>query len=152
MQGLGEGSDPAGDGLGHGHEVHDAVGGINDRRIGDTDLGCDLGAIPHIRLGHGHGDAANKTVVPIGYSSGVGVEGVGAVVFGDHVNHVMGPATDGDVGHVEGLGIDLPVHRVGKKFPKISAVDVGGRKNGFVLVPTVAGLVVMVGRQGSLGV
>jgi hypothetical protein len=90
--------------------------------------------------------------VPIGHPGAVGVESVGAVVFGDDIDDVVVPAADGDVGHVEGLGVNLAVHRVGKEFPEIGAVDIGSREGGFVLVPAVAGLVVVVGRQGNLGV
>jgi len=152
VQGLGEGSDPGRDRLGHGHKIYGARDGVDNGGVGDADLGSDLGASAHVGLGHGHGNPADEAVVPVGHPGAVGVEGVGAVVFGDDIDHIVGAPADGNVGHVQGLGVNLPVHRVGEKFPEIGTVDVCGREDGFALVPAVASLVVMVSGQGCLGV
>lgn len=148
---LQEVGDAPADGFRHGHEIHGAGRGVDDRGVGDADLGGDLGAAVDVRLGHRHGDAADVAVVPVGHSRRIGVEGVGAVMLGHDKNHVVGAAADGEIGHIEGLGIDLPVHGVGEELAEGRAVDVGGCQDGFVLVPSVAGLVIMVGRQGNLG-
>lgn len=151
VQGLGVGGDPAGDRLGHGHKVHNAGGRVDDRGIRDSDLGGDLGTVPDVSQGYGHGATGEETGMPVGNPRRVGVKGIGAVVFGNYVSHIVGAPADADVGHVKGLGVYLAVHRVREKFSEIGTVDVGGGEDGFILVPTIAGLVVMVSGQGGLG-
>ncbi len=57
----------------------------------------------------------------------------------------MGATTNADIGHIEGLGVNLPIHRIRKKLSEGGTVDVGSGKNGFVLIPSIPSLVVMVG-------
>ena len=141
-------------GFGHGREIHGAGGRINDRGIGDSYFRGDLGAgnVDGARTRRDRGDSpADIGYVPIGYPGVVGVESVGAVVLGDNINHVMGSAADSNIRHVKGLGINLAVNRVGKKLAEGGAVDIGGGEGRFVLVPAIAGLVIVIGREGSLG-
>jgi hypothetical protein len=149
MQGLGEGGDSARNRLGHGDKVNSACGGIDHGRICDSDFRGNLGTGNIHRSGtsgNGHGDATDEAVMPIGDPGGVGVKGIGAIVLSNHVNHIMGSPSDTDFGHVKGLGVNLAIYRIGEKLTKRSAVDIGRGKYGFVLVPSVAGLVIVVGR------
>jgi hypothetical protein len=151
VQGLAERRDAGGNRFGHSHEVDGAGRGVDDGRVRDSNFRCYLGTVD---VQSGSVTRSNnrdtrcgvkKTGMPIGNPGGVRVKGIGTVVFGDNINHIVGAPADADIRHIKGLCVNLAVYRVGEKFPEGSAVDIGRGQGGFALVPTVAGLVVMVG-------
>ena len=63
----------------------------------------------------------------------VGVEGVDGVVLRRDKHHVMKAATGNvDVGQIQRLRIDLPVHRIRKQFSECGRIDGGRGQKRFV--------------------
>ncbi len=114
MQGLSVSGNSGRNLHGHRHEVDGIGGRVNDRRIRDADHGGDLGAVTDIGDGNGGNPCGGiqETVLPIGHSRRIGIKGIGAVIFRNYVNHIVGSTANADLGHVERLGVDLAVHGI----------------------------------------
>src|SRR5438105_1796898 len=69
---------------------------------------------------------------------------------GDKHDVMRSLAWDGQPGHIKWLAKNLPVHSVAEKFAECVAVDVGGRKDGFVCVLTCPRQIVVVGKNVNL--
>ncbi len=143
-------------------QVHGVGGEIDRRCAGDSDFRNEV-ITAHVRACNyvNPGAGVDETHLPQGGSIGsglvIGVEGIDAVVFGRHVDDIVGTlARDVHVGHVERLGIHVSVHRLGEELAKLSLVDVGGRKDGLAGVLSGAVVVVVLGgdchlRRGGAG-
>ena len=79
--------------------------------------------------------------------AGVGIEGIDGVMFGGNDEQVMYFTGDGDGGEIERLGIDQPVGGDGEEFAEVRHIYVCGRKDGFGVVQSGAGVIVVVGED-----
>jgi hypothetical protein len=126
--------------LGHGYQVEGVGGRVDDRSAGDADLRGDLVAAnirgqDDVDVGAGVDEA--RVPDGVGGTQAVGVEGVDAIVLrGDEYEVMDALARNIDASHVQRLGIDLPVHRVGVQLAERGRGDVGRREGGLGQVLT----------------
>ena len=126
VEGVGVHGTSGGDRLGLGGDVERAGGRVDNGRAGDADLGGQV-TLPGLSRRDG-GDAlrrVDEAIVPERGAGFVGVEGVDTVVLGGDEDDVVNSlARDRHASHVEGLGVDRAVDRVGELHAEVRRVDV----------------------------
>ena len=81
----------------------------------------------------------------------VGIESVDRIVLVRNKEDVVRASVDGQVTDVERLRVHFAIHTLAEKLAKCIGVDIGRRKNGFLRVLALTGIVVAPGKNvGSL--
>ena len=76
---------------------------------------------------------------------------IDGIVLVRNKEDVVRGSVDGQVTDVEGLRVHLAIHTLAEKLAKCIGVDIGRRKNGFLRVLALTGIVVAPGKNvGSL--
>ncbi len=134
-------------------EIHRVRGRVDDGSAGDADDRGDVGGADvalrdgccAARRAVGGGEHAGfPERIRVGAAVGVGIEGIDGVIFGSNEDDVVRAAAgDGDVLHIERLGVNLAVYGLRKKAAEIGGSDGGRRELRFVGIRARARVVVM---------
>ena len=136
--------------FGHGHRVQDSVcagGAVDHRRRGNADLRRDLAAAAVIAGGFARAEQRHFPEL----RAGIGVEGVGRIVFGHDEDDVVHAAGDAELGEVQRLGVHQAVHREVAQQAEGRRIHIGLRQGCFRSVLAGAQDIVVVGSDVSAG-
>jgi hypothetical protein len=142
-------------GLSRSHEdIHNIGGRVDYWSSGNACGGVDAALQP----ADGAGDYVNA-VGRIGkiqrpqyrWAQPVRVEGKNAVSLGGYIENIVRALSgNGDVGHIQGLPVDLIVNRVREQFAEGFGSDICGRKGGFVEILPGTAEIVMLGESAGV--
>ena len=136
--------------------------GVDHRCAGDANLRIDIsGTALHIGRRHRGGargrsmGCADHARLPqrraIRAAVAIGVKRVHGIVLIRNKEDVVRGSVDGQVADVERLRVHLAIHTLAEKLAKCIGVDIGRRKNGFLRVLALVGIVIPPGKHvGSL--
>jgi hypothetical protein len=90
--------------------------------------------------------------VPERRSAFVAIKRVNAVVFSGHIDDVMAAAAgDGNARDVEGLGINVPIHRICEQLSEGLGIHVRWRQDGFLRIESGASEIIVIGEHARCG-
>src|SRR5690348_5210549 len=139
--------------LAFGNQVDDLPDEVNYGCGRDPDLRSDVWIeAPRCSANILAGNRVPQTLLPQNCAFGIiGIEGINRVVFRGYKEYIALRARNGEIGDVQGLSVDVPVHRQGEELAKIADVDVGSVEPGLLAVFASAIIVVMLGGDRYLG-
>ena len=138
--------------LGDRHDIDRVAGYVDDGSAGDSYLRHDVARV-HVRRAHG-GDAG-IWVQEVGSpqrrrGTGVGIEGINTVALGRHHHDVVDPVSrNRHLRHVERLGVNITIQRIGIELAEARGIHVRWRQHSFIDVLAGTGIVVVVGAHGG---
>ena len=108
-------------------------------RTCDANLRNKIGTINISRRDGGHIRRVNETGTPEeirrpGEASLIGIEGIDAVMFGGYKDNIVRAASHGEIGHIQRLGVDLPIDVVGNAFSELAHIHICCGQNGFIRI------------------